>query len=316
MEKVKVNKPKKSFRRIMLGSYTDRGVIKSTLLYILLVGISFIFLYPLLQMLVISFMGLEDLVDPTTIWIPSKIVFSNYAKAAEALGLWKALGNSLLVSLIPSLCVVISAAFIGYGFARHEFKLKKVWFATVIVIFLLPTILTSIPTFVTYNRLQLLGKLWSFIIPALVGFGLRESIFILIFYSFFKGIPNELIESAQMDGAKSFTIFLRIAVPLCIQAFLITFLYSFVWYWNETSLAVMYLRDKYTTLPMAVMNFKTLYETLYPSGSVGLESASETYNQGVQFAGTLLSIIPLLIVYFFTQRWFIESVDRSGIAGQ
>ena len=316
MKKEKVKKPKRSFKRIMLGSYTDRGVIKSTLLYIILVGISFIFLYPLLQMLVISFMGLEDLVDPTTIWIPSKIVFSNYKKAAEALSLWKSLGNSLLVSLIPSLCVVVSAAFIGYGFARHEFKFKKVWFASVLVIFLMPTILTSIPTYVTYNRYGLLGSLRAFVLPALMGFGLRESIFILIFYSFFKGIPNELIESAQMDGAKSFTIFVRIAIPLCIQAFLITFLYSFVWYWNETSLAVMYLQDKYTTLPMAVMNFKTLYETLYPSGSVGLESASETYNQGVQFAGTLLSILPLLIVYFFTQRWFIESVDRSGIAGQ
>lgn len=307
---------KRSFKNILLGSYTRTGLLKIIFLYAILIGISFVFLYPLLQMLVTSFMGLEDLVDPSTVWIPNKIVFSNYVKAAETLKLWKSLYNTILVSLIPSLCVVASSACIGYGFARHTFRGKKFIFALVIVVFLLPTVLTSIPTYVTYNKLNMLKSLKSFIYPALTGFGLRQSIFILIFYLFFKDIPNELIESAQMDGAKSLTIFFRICIPLTLSAFLITFLYSFVWYWNETSLATMYLKDSYTTLPMQVANFKKLYELLYPSGSVGLESASETYNQGVQFAGTILSILPLLIVYFFTQKWFIESADRSGIAGQ
>lgn len=311
-----VNRPKRTLKQKLLGSYTRTGYIQLVLLYALLIGISFIFLYPLLQMIVTSFMGLEDLVDPTTIWIPSKLVITNYSKAAESLHLWKSLGNSLLVSLIPSICVVVSASCVGYGFARFDFPGKKVWFALMLIIFLLPTVLTSIPTYVTYNKLGLLNSLKAFIYPALTGFGLRESIFILIFYQFFRDIPNELFESAQMDGAKSLTIFFKIATPLTRSAFLITFLYSFVWYWNETSLGVMYLKDSYTTLSMAVVNFKTLYETLFPSGSVGLESASETYNQGVQFAGTLLSILPLLIVYFFTQKWFIESADRSGIAGQ
>ena len=307
---------KNKVKRIFLGSYSRMGLVPSIMLYVLLIGISFIFLYPLLQMLVTSFMGLEDLIDPTTIWIPNKIVFSNYVKAAEALHLWRSLKDSFIVSLVPTFCVVVSSALIGYGFARHDFPLKKIWFGTVVVIFLLPTILTSIPTYVTYNKLGLLNSLKAFVYPALTGFGLRESIFILIFYSFFKDIPNELFESAQMDGATSLTILFRISIPLTLSGFLITFLYSFVWYWNETGLGMMYLKDSYTTLPMQVSRFKTLYETLFPTGSVGLESASETYNQGVQFAGTILSILPLLIVYFFTQRWFVESVDRSGIAGQ
>lgn len=309
-------KEKKNLKVLLFGSYTRMGLIKYIVLYVLLIGISFVFLYPLLQMLVTSFMGLEDLVDPTTIWVPSKIVLTNYSKAAEALTLGKSLWHSFLVALLPSLACTISASCIGYGFARHEFPLKKFWFALVIVIFLLPSVLTSIPTYVTYNKLNLLGSLKAFIYPALTGFGLRESIFILIFYNFFKEVPNELVESAQMDGARTLTIFFRIAIPLCVPAFLITFLYSFVWYWNETSLGVMYLKGNYTTLPMAVANFKTLYETLFPSGSVGLESASETYNQGVQFAGTILSILPLLVIYFICQKWFIEGADRSGIAGQ
>ena len=299
-----------------MGSYARMGILEKIFLYLILIAISFVFLYPLLQMLVTSFMGLEDLVDPSKIWIPSKIVFSNYTKAAQALSLWKSLKDSLLVSLIPSLCVVVSASLIGYGFARHAFPLKKFWFATVIVVFLLPTVLTSIPTYVTYNKLHMLNSLKAFTVPAIVGFGLRESIFILIFYLFFKEIPNELFESAQMDGASSLRIFFKISIPLTVSAFLMTFLYSFVWYWNETSLGVRYLQGNYNTLPMAVQNFKKLYETLFPSGSVGLEGASETFNLGVQFAGTILSILPLLVVYFFTQKWFVESVDRSGIAGQ
>ena len=306
----------KKLKRILFGSYIKMGVVQYFIIYALLICISFVFLYPLLQMLVTSFMGLEDLIDPTTIWVPTKVVFKNYVKAAETLHLWKSLLNSFIVSLIPSICVVVSSSLIGYGFARHEFPLKKLWFATVIVIFLLPTILTSIPTFITYNKFGFLNSLKSLIYPALTGFGLRESIFILIFYLFYRDIPNELIESAQMDGASSLTIFFKISIPLTLSGFLISFLYSFVWYWNETSLELLYLRDSYTTLPMAVVNFKSLYETLFPSGSVGLESASETYNQGVQFAGTILSILPLLIVYFFTQKWFVESADRSGIAGQ
>ncbi len=97
--------------------------------------------------------------------------------------------------------------------------------------------------------------------------------------------------------------------------FVLTSLYAFVWYWNETSLALLYFPNKYSTLPMAVIGFRTLYESMFPSGTVGLEGASETFNQGVQFAGTILSILPLLIIYFIAQKWFIESVDRSGIAG-
>lgn len=307
---------KRKIKRVLLGSYTKMGLLEKIFLYLILISISFVFLYPLLQMLVTSFMGLEDLVNPSKIWLPSKVVFSNYTKAAQSLSLWKSLKDSFLVSLIPSFCVVASASLIGYGFARHNFPLKKFWFATVIVVFLLPTVLTSIPTYVTYNKLHMLNSLKAFYVPALVGFGLRESIFILIFYLFFKEIPNELFESAQMDGASSLTIFFKISIPLTVSAFLMTFLYSFVWYWNETSLGVRYLQGTYNTLPMAVQNFKKLYETLFPSGSVGLEGASETFNLGVQFAGTILSILPLLVVYFFTQKWFVESVDRSGIAGQ
>jgi multiple sugar transport system permease protein len=307
---------KRKLKALFFGTYTKRGLISTIFLYMLLIGISFIFLYPLLQMFVTSLMGLEDLIDATVIWVPHQLAFSNYSKAIEALNFWKALGDSLLVSVLPSCAIVVSSSLIGYGFAKHDFPGKKFWMIMLIVVFLVPTILMSIPTYVTYQELGIVGSLRAFLYPALTGFGLRQVIFILIFYQFFRGVPQELIESAEIDGANSLMILFRIVIPITIPAFLISFLYSFVWYWNETGLATMYLKDNYTTLSMAVVNFKTLYESLYPAGTVGLESANAVFNQGVQFAGTILSIVPLLIVYFIAQKYFVESADRSGLTGQ
>ena len=303
------------WKKLLFGMYGNDGLLHKTILYILFIGIGFIFLYPLMQMAVTSFMPLIDLVDPTTIWIPKNFTFRNYARAFEALNVSKAFIDSIIVSSLPTFFVVISSALIGYGFASYQFPLKKLMMTILFVIFLIPTILMAIPTYVIYRELELLDSLKAFIYPAMTGFGFRQTIFILIFYQFFKMIPKELKEAAEVDGASAIKVFIRIAIPMALPAFLITSLYAFVWYWNETSLALLYFPNEYSTLPMAVIGFRTLYENLYPSGTVGLEGASETFNQGVQFAGTIISILPLLIVYFIAQKWFIEGVDRSGIAG-
>lgn len=310
---MKINKHK--MKKILFGSYGKMGLLTKILLYLILIGISFIFLYPLLQMLVISFMGIEDLIDPTTIWIPSKLVVNNYKKAVETLNFANALKDSIVVSLLPTLGAVASSSLIGYGFSQFNFPGKKIWFALVVVIFLVPTLLLNIPTYVLYNNLGILKSLKAYIYPSLTGFGLRQSVFILIFYLFFKMMPKELCESAEVDGANAIMIFFKIAIPMAIPAFIICTLYSFVWYWNETTLAISYFQGKYTTLQIAVSNFENAYKVLYPAGSVGISSANDTFNQGVLFAGSMLSILPLLILYAFTQKWFVESADKVGIAG-
>jgi len=304
-----------TLKKRLFGRFGNDGLLFKAVLYILLVGISFIFLYPLLQMVATSFMSLPDLVDPTTVWIPKDMTFRNYVRAIEALDAWNALGDSMIVTIVPTVLVVASSALVGYGFSAYDFPLKKVFVALLVAIFLIPTILMAIPTYVIYRDLGFLDSLKAFTVPAMLGFGFRQTIFILIFYQFFNMIPNELKEAAEIDGASAMGVFFRIAIPMTLPAFLITSLYAFVWYWNETSLALLYFPESYNTLPMAVIGFRTLYENLYPAGTVGLEGASDVFNQGVQFAGTLLSILPLLVLYLFAQKWFIEGVDRSGIAG-
>lgn len=304
-----------NIKHFLFGKRGESGFLSKLFIYILLIGISFIFLYPILKMFVKSFMGLEDLMDPTVIWIPTSIAFKNYTKAFEILKYSERLKDSISVSLVPTICAVISSSIIGYGFARYEFKGKKIWMGILVAVFLLPTLLMSIPTYVIYNKLKFIGTLKSYIYPSLTGFGLRQSVFILIFYQFFKVIPKELSESAEIDGASHLGTFFRIAVPMSIPAFIICTLYSFVWYWNETTLATAYFNGEYTTLQIALASFEHSYRELYPSGSVGIGSASEAFNQGVLFAGTILTIMPLIVLYICTQKWFVESADRSGIAG-
>lgn len=306
---------KNKIKRFFFGSVDSSGFISKLFIYIILIGISFIFLYPVLKMTVTSFMSLEDLIDPTVNWVPSVMKLENYTKAAQVLNFRKSLWDSIVVSLVPTIFSVLSSALIGYGFSQYEFPGKKIWFAAVVLVFLIPTILLSIPTYVLYNKLGILKSLKAYVYPAMLGFGLRQPVFIFIFYQFFNGIPNELSEAAEVDGANALQIFIKIAVPLAIPAFIITTLYSFVWYWNETNLAISYFQGEYTTLQIAVSQFENMYRELFPGGNVGMDSASQAFNEGVLFAGTMLSILPLLVLYAFTQRWFVESADRAGIAG-
>lgn len=306
---------KKRMKRFLFGTVEEDGFLTKILLYTILVGISFIFLYPLLQMIVKSFMSLEDLIDPSIKWLPSTLVVSNYTKAIEVLKFGDALKDSIIVSLVPTICAVISSMLIAYGFAHFKFPGKNILFGILIFVFLIPTVLLSIPTYVMYNNLNMLGSLKAYFLPALTGFGLRQPVFIFIFYQFFSQIPHELSESAEVDGANELQVFIKIAIPTAVQAIIICTLYSFVWYWNETSLANSYLKDSYTTLQIAVSKFENIYKQLFPAGNVGIDSASQSFNESVLFAGTMLSILPLLVLYAFTQKWFVESADRAGIAG-
>ena len=301
-------------KKVLLGTHEKNGVIFNIGLYTLLIGFSFIFLYPLIKMFSTSFMTLEDLIDPTAVWIPNNFTWQNYAKTFESLKVFEALSDSFVVSIAPTVCVLLSSSLIGYGFARFTFPLKNLCMALMIGTFLIPNILMSIPSYVKYFELGLTGTLKVFTFPALTGFGLRQTLFILIFYQFFKNIPNELFEAADVDGCGTIRTFISIAIPCVLPAFLISGLYCFVWYWNETSLALTY-KIPYNTLPMAISNFENTFKTLYGGTTSGLGSASDTFNEAVLFAGTLVSIMPLLLIYLVAQKWFIEGIDRSGIAG-
>ncbi len=172
-----------------------------------------------------------------------------------------------------------------------------------------------IPRYVFFNELGLLGSIHSFLLPALLGQGINSAIFILIFFQFFRMLPESLEEAAQIDGAGHLRIFITIALPMAAPAIIISFLFSLVWYWNETGLASIYFGNHLTTLPLELQKFTATYEQMYASNSSG-EGGGSFINEGIRMAGTMMTILPLLLVYLVTQRWFVEGVDRSGIAGE
>jgi len=153
----------------------------------------------------------------------------------------------------------------------------------------------------------------SLIIPAALGQGFRSAIFVLIFYQSFLSLPKVLEESARLDGASEWRIFYNIALPNAIPAYVVSLIFSMVWYWNETYLTVIFLEGGIQTLPMQLSKFVQAYENLYPPGTVNI---FDRLNEAVKLSGTFLNILPLLVMYFVLQRWFVESVERTGITGE
>jgi len=297
-------------RKLLLGKHLSDGLIFKVIVYFLLVIVGFVFIYPILVMISYSFMSLEDLINPTVFQVPTQIYFRNYIDAFLALDYTNVFFQSMVVTLIPALLQTFIASLIGYGFARFEFPLKKLWMSLVVIVYMIPPQVYLIPRFVLFNDLGLLNNVGSILIPATFGQGLNSSIFILIFYQFYKMVPKALDEAAQIDGANRLYIYFKIAIPLSIPSFITTFLFSFVWQWNETYQTFIFLGDGWQTLQTRL--------AIFVSAAQGnqvtiIESAQ---NEAQAMAGNILIMIPMLIVYFILQRHFIEGVDKSGITGE
>lgn len=296
----------------LLGMKFSDGWVFKILIYGLLISLGYVYLYPMLYMLTNSFMTVSDIIDASVRWVPSRLNWENYVVVWEAIDYPRALWDGILLAGLPALSATLSSALIGYGFARFEFPLKKTLLVLMILTFIVPPQITMMPTFRLYANYGLLGSIRTFIYPAILGQGFNGAIFILIFYSFFKMIPKSLEESAELDGASPIKVFTKIAIPLAIPAIIIVFLFSFVWYYNETFLSGLYLRgSEILTLPLRVEQFFINYTSLYPEGSQARELM-----QAAKLAGNILTILPLLVLYFFTQRHFVESIDRTGITGE
>ena len=304
---------KEKVRKFFMGSKEKQGFLKVFCIYALLICIGFIYLNPILQMLSKSFMNLDDLLDSSINWIPSKFILSNYAQAAKSMDFWASLGKSIILAGVPTLCNLI----IGYGLARFEFPFKKVVLAVIVFTFILPSQVTMIPTYALYSQIGILGTILPFVVPPLLGMGINAPIFILIFWQFFRQVPKVLIEAAQIDGAGYFKSFFRISLPSATPAFITVGLFSFVWYWNESYLTEMYVsgvmtKSGWTSLVIQLDNFASNYNTYATTAASGATSINEAINM----SGTMLSILPLLLMYFVLQRYFVESIDKTGITGE
>jgi len=317
LDSVALEARKEHWKKILIGSNEKRGLLLSIFMYVLLTSIAFIFLYPVLYMLSTSLMPREDLLDSAAKWIPSSIYLKNYYDAILTMDYWNTLFKNFIIAFFPMLAQVLICSMVGYGLARFEIPGKVFWMILVLLTFLLPPQVTMIPNYVLYSKLKLTGTLWAFILPALLGMGFKSALFILIFYNFHRQVPHSLVEACEIDGASPMGAYFKIAVPLSIPAIVVVILFSFVWYWNETTLTQMYLgyassSDGLTTLLLELQKFEDSYESVYNPW----EASPNKLNDAIRMAGTMLSIAPLLIMYLVLQKRFVESVDKTGITGE
>lgn len=307
------NLDKASLKSFFFGNRTSYGLVFTIVLYVLLIAIGFVYLYPLLFMFVSSMKSPSDLLNPMVQWVPTQLYLGNYVKAFKVLNYPATLAASIFISVVPSVIQAGVCSLVGYGLARYRFRGKNLLFFLILATFIIPAQNTVIPQMLAYKSLGLLGNVFSMILPALLGQGFKSAIFILIFYQTFLSLPKALEEAARLDGASDIKMFLQVALPAAVPAFIISIIFSVVWYWNETYLTVIFLEGGLQTLPMQLSQFVQAYQNLYPAGTVNI---FDRLNEAVKLSGTFLNILPLLLMYFVLQKWFVESVERTGITGE
>lgn len=297
----------------------------------LLIGICYIFLFPILYMISVAVRTPEAVNDPSSIWIPRAVSLESIKTAIKTLNYWNAVKKSTIITIGGTLGSLISCSLVGYGFARFKFKEKNILFILLVLTIIVPPQTILISSFINFRYfdfggiLTLLSKIlpflpssinlidtpWTFILPALFSSGLRAGLFAFIFRQFFAGLPKELEEAATIDGCGGFRTFLQIMVPLAKPAIITVLLFSVVWNWNDYYQSAVYF---YNDMPVSVM-LKQMASLLQDSKLYNTVTDTPDQIRTYLQAGCLLSIAPPLVLYIFTQRFFTESIERSGIVG-
>jgi len=292
--------------------------VSQLFVYSVLLSLAFVFIYPMLFIFSKSLMQAGDVTDATVRWIPKQLSFANYVYAFKQLDFWRSFTNSTIISLGSAVVQIVSCAVVGYGFARFRFPGRGLWLALVLFTFLVPPQTIIVPLFLQFSNLGWLNTYFPFIVPGLFGHGLKGALFVLIFIQFFRKLPIQLEEAALIDGAGAFRTFRSIMFPLARPAMLVVFLFSLVWHWSDTYEPTMYLMDpgKFNiSQQLSILNGEGQEEGAKQLAATKSVIGEPPTKVNRVMAGTLLSILPILALYLFTQRYFVESVERTGIAG-
>lgn len=304
-------------KRHYLGKRTGKALLRLAT-YILLIDLSFVFVYPFLYMLTTSLKSYEDLHNLLVNWIPTGIHWENYELAADTMAVGTTLWHSVLVTVCATIGHLLSCSFIGYGFARFNFPMKNLFFFGVILSAALPIQVMIVPLYMVYNQMGILNTFWPLILPTFFGFGLRGGVFIYLFRQFFYGFPATLEEAARIDGCGRVRSFFRIGLPAAGPTIIVTSVLSMVWHWNDYYEPSVYLNAGSKTALLTQM-LPDLYNIISSKiNELDLENQLELmmlYHEGVVMAATAIAIAPLLIAYAFLQRKFMESIELTGLTG-
>lgn len=298
-------------------------------MYALLIGLAYVLLNPLLIMITKAFRPVEDMFNPSIVWISSGVTWENFKNAIYAIDFWDALITTGRIVIVNTLIVLFICSMAGYGISRFKLKLKPLFIIIMILTIIVPVQTYIVPLyfeFVYFDffgigevlglfagktvSINLVDSEFSLYIINLFGSGLRSGLFILVFMRFFQGIPKELESAARIDGASEFAIYSKIMLPNMKPAFIVVTVFAFVWNWNDYYYSRILMR-KTPLLSVRMDDIVALVNNIVNQGAWG----DNVQSTPVLFAACLLFILPPLIIYIILQRGFAQSFERSGIVG-
>ena len=287
-------------------------------------GLCFIIIYPLIFMVSAAFRPRAEMNDPKIMWIPKHFILSNITDAWKAMDFGNTLVNTLVLNIGCSILQVLTCALTGYGFARFKFKGKNILFFIVILMILVPSQIILIPQYmffryfnplgiyhaITGNYINFINSGVTMYFPALTANGIRAGLFIFLFRQSFRGLPKELEDAAYLDGCSPFRTFVQVMVPNAGATFLTVFLLSVVWYWNDYYVSTSFFTDNKTVALMLKNLDANLTRLIFGNETPNVRELIVWME-----AGCLISILPMLILYICLQKNFTEGIARSGLTG-
>lgn len=275
---------------------------------ILLAGICFVVLFPLFSKISRSFMSVEDLYNLTVRYIPAHFTTENYQLMRVWMDMPKTLFVTLGISLLVAFCQTASATWVGYGFARFKFRGRNVLFVALIVGMVIPPDLMLMPLYLIFQGAHLIDTPWPFVLMGLTCTGLKNGLYVFLLRQYFLGMPKELEEAAYVDGAGPLKAFVTIMLPGAVPMMVTVFLFSCVWQWLDSLYSSVFFQE-----------IQTMTSALTSMGHVndmsGMGVSDPAAITLIKYAGIVMLILPMMVLYLFCQRYFVESIERSGLVG-
>lgn len=265
--------------------------------YVLLIVLAMLFLAPFIWLVDIALKNGSDLAEFPIQWLPSRWNWENFWSAVNAAPFWQDAQNSLILALLNASLTTITSALVGFGFARLYGPGKKYFFLVMLSTLMLPQIITLIPTYIEFSHFGLIDTYWPWVL-----WGLSGSAFLsFLFRQAFSNIPQELEEAALLDGCNYVQIFWRIFLPLSLPVIATAFLLQFTYVWGDYVAPSLLLSGDNTTLSVAItLGYRDAHDNLLPN---------------VQAAASLLYILPMLVLFFGAQRFFVRGIASTGLKG-
>ena len=302
--------------------------------FILMLGVSFVILYPFFAKIAGSFMSMDDIVDPTVSLIPKNFTLSTYRAIITENHYFEAVGNTLMISLICALIQTLISCLIGYGLSKFKFKGNGVIMGLVVLTMVIPHrtlssamrgLLNNYDIFtiktMSYkgpielifgSPIDLSETFWPLVLLSIFGIALKNGLYIYLMRQFFKGVPDELEESAYVDGSGVFRTFFQIIIPLSVPMMITIFLFSFSWQWTDVFYVNLFFNgasDFYLMRDVHGMAPPSLLQYQYSYAGLGI------YKVVIENTAGMLIIAPLIILFLFCQKYLVQGIERSGIVG-